>query len=240
VRAVAILLLALAFTGCAPRPDPGNILLFGGRGTSPGDVRAVEEILDRERLAYLTVDSSDLNAMDEARLRAHRLLIVPGGNFVHMGEGLAPVTAVHVRTAVQGGLNYLGICAGALLAGNARENGFNLTAGVRFGFYRAVNQGINKAVVPIASAAGPTLDQYWEDGPELSNWGAVVAKYPDGTPAVTEGAFGNGWVVLSGVHPEAPEGWRRGMSFATPADVDHAFAVTLIRAALNRESLPHY
>jgi glutamine amidotransferase-like uncharacterized protein len=232
--------MALAFTGCGRRADPGNILLFDGRGTSPGDVRAVEAILEREHLAYATADSSELNAMEETRLRAHHLLIVPGGNFMHMGNSLTAATAVNVRNAVQGGLNYLGICAGALLAGNARENGFNLTAGVRFGFYSAVNQGIHKAAVPIASAGGPTLDQYWEDGPQLANWGAVVAKYPDGTPAVAQGSFGNGWVVLSGVHPEAPEGWRRGMTFSTPAAVDNAYAVTLIHASLNRESLPHY
>ena len=32
----------------------------------------------------------------------------------------------------------------------------------------------------------------------------MVGKYPDGTPAIVEGTFGNGWVILSGVHPEAP------------------------------------
>jgi hypothetical protein len=64
-----------------------------------------------------------------------------------------------------------------------------------------------------------------------------VATYPDGTPAVVEGASGGGWVVLSGVHPEAPESWRRDMSFGTPASVDNAYAATLVRAALDRTSL---
>jgi hypothetical protein len=30
------------------------------------------------------------------------------------------------------------------------------------------------------------------------------------------------------------------MTFRTPASVDNAYAGTLIQAALNRESLPHY
>jgi glutamine amidotransferase-like uncharacterized protein len=89
-------------------------------------------------------------------------------------------------------------------------------------------------------AAGPTLDQYWEDGPELSGWGAVVGKYPDGTPAIVEGSSGSGWVVLSGVHPEAPAEWRHGMTFMTSAATDEAYAWTLIEAALNRTSLPHF
>ncbi|HSU65545.1 MAG TPA: hypothetical protein VLJ39_01610, partial [Tepidisphaeraceae bacterium] len=63
---------------------------------------------------------------------------------------------------------------------------------------------------------------------------------PDGTPAVVEGASGNGWVIFSGVHPEAPENWRRGMTFTTPATAGHAYAATLIAAALNRTTLPHY
>ena len=50
----------------------------------------------------------------------------------------------------------------------------------------------------------------------------------------------DGRVILSGVHPEAPTDWRRGMTFLTPASVDHAYAATLIRAALDGVSLPSY
>jgi hypothetical protein len=74
----------------------------------------------------------------------------------------------------------------------------------------------------------------------LTGWGAVVDKYPDGMPATVEGSFGNGWVILTGVQPEAPASWRRGMDFMAPAEIDNAYAATLIRAALNRLWLPHY
>ncbi len=137
-------------------------------------------------------------------------------------------------------MNYLGICAGGFFAGNSPYNGLNLTSGVQFHFYSAEARGVRKAAVAIAGVGTPTLDQYWEDGPEFTGWGAAVGKYPDGTPAVVQGTFGSGWVILSGVHPEAPADWRRGMTFQTPAAVDHAYAATLIRAALNRESLPAY
>ncbi len=74
----------------------------------------------------------------------------------------------------------------------------------------------------------------------MTGWGVIVGKYPDGTPAIVEGTFRNGRVILTGVHPEAPVSWQRGMGFRTPADIDNAFAATLIRAALNSEWLPHY
>ncbi len=216
------------------------ILLFNGTGASTGDVAALRRLLASEGLNYLAVDSGQLNAMSESQIGGHRLLIVPGGNYVRMGNSLTSSTSANIRAAIQNGLNYLGICAGAFFAGNSPYNGLNLTSGSRFGFYAAEGRGIRKAAVAITAAGGEALDQYWEDGPELTGWGAVIAKYPDGTPAIVEGTFGNGWVVLTGVHPEAPASWRCGMDFRTPADVDNAYAATLIRAALNREWLPHY
>ena len=118
-------------------------------------------------------------------------------------------------------------------------NGLNLTSGVRFGFYAAERQGIRKAAVPVAVVGAPTLDQYWEDGPEFTGWGAAAGKYLDGTPAIVERTFGSGWILLSGVHPEAPASWRHGMTFNTPVTVDNAYAGTLVRAGLNRVSLLH-
>src|SRR5262249_982477 len=134
-----------------------------------------------------------------------------------------------------------GVCGGGLVAGDSPPpyKGLNLTSGVQFRFYDAVRR-VHKTSVAITSADGSTLDQYWEDGPQLTGWGAVVAKYPDGTPAIVEGTSGKGWVILSGVHPEAPASWRRGMTFTTPASVDNAYAGTLIRAALDKRWLPHY
>jgi glutamine amidotransferase-like uncharacterized protein len=237
-----LFLISLALTACAP-PAPSNvppILLFNGTGTSANDVAAVETILNDNHLKYTTVNSAQLNDMGEAQLMAYRLLIIPGGNYIVMGDSLTSTTITNIQNAVQRGLNYLGICAGGLLAGHAACSSLNLTSDVRFDFYAVVNQGIHKAAVPINSPETPALDQYWEDGPQFTGWGAVVGKYPDGTPAVVEGTSGKGWVILCGVHPEAPENWRRGMTFKTSASVDNAYAAALIDAALHRTWLPHY
>lgn len=118
------------------------------------------------------------------------------------GNSLAPSTTANIHNAVQGGFNYLGICAGGFLAGHASYDSLNLTSGVRFDFCADENRGIRKAAVAIARVGTPPLEHYWEDGPQFSGWGAVVGKYPDGTPALVEGTSGKGWVILSGVHPE--------------------------------------
>jgi glutamine amidotransferase PdxT len=221
-------------------PAAADILLFVGSGTWPGDVAAVEQVLRDNHFNYSTANSPQLNAMSESQLHAFRLLIVPGGNFEKIGNNLSPGATANIRSAVRGGLNYLGLCAGAFFAGNSPYNGLDLTGGVRFNFYALEAQGTRKSAVPISVAGASTNDHYWEDGPELSGWGDVVAKYADGTPAVVEGSVQNGWVILTGIHPEAPESWRRGMVFATPASEDNAYAAVLIDAALNATRLSHY
>jgi len=243
VKAPALVfVISLAATACTPPASHTvpPILLFGGAGTSVNDVAAVETILKDKHLEYSTVNSRELNDMSESQLMAYRLMIIPGGNFIDMGNSLTRNTSTNIHNAVQGGLNYLGICAGGFLAGHASYNSLNLTSGVRFDFYSAANQGIRKTAVTITAVDTPPLEQYWEDGPQFSGWGTVVAKYPDGTAAIVEGTSGKGWVILTGVHPEAPEHWRRGLTFTTPASVDNAYAGKVIDAALHGTVLPHY
>jgi len=244
-----LVLFVLNLAGCDPPGDSAGplssgrvppVLLFNGTGTSPNDVVAIETLLGKSRISYSTANSAQLNAMSAARLRSYQLIIIPGGDFTRIGSGLRKETSAKLRDAVQHGVNYLGICGGAFFAGRSPYNGLNLTSGVQFGFYSAEARGVRKTAVLISGAKAPALDQYWEDGPQLSGWGAVVGRYPDGTPAVVQGQSGEGWIILTGVHPEAPESWRGGMDFTTPASVDHAYAVTLIGAALERRRLPHF
>jgi len=54
-----------------------------------------------------------------------------------------------------------------------------------------------------------------------------------------------GFVLLSGVHPEAPESWRETKGFTNLPDTDGystdiAYAKSLITAALNGALLAHY
>ena len=178
--------------------------------------------------------------MSDSQLMARRLIIFPGGNYIEMGDSLTPQTTERIRNAVGRGVNYLGICAGGLLAGRADCNCLNLTSGVKFDFYGIVNQGIHKAAVPVRCLDMPVIEHYWEDGPEFTGWGLVVGTYPDGTPAIVEGTFGEGLVILCGVHPEAPESWRRDLAFASTARASNDFAGRLINAALNGTLLLHH
>jgi hypothetical protein len=218
-----------------------SVLIFNGTGTSSTDVTAVENVVKTVGLGYKTANSSQLDAMSQSQLAAYKLFIVPGGDSVKIGNNLTSKATTNVHNAVaQNGLNYLGFCAGGFFGGFSKYNGLNLTSGVWFSLYADYYKGIHKEAVTISFPSGKKLDIYWQNGPDLSGWGSVVGKYPNGRAALTEGHWGNGFVLLSGVHPEAPAAWRYGMQFNTPLDVDLAYAATLVTAAFNGTTLPHY
>jgi glutamine amidotransferase-like uncharacterized protein len=222
-----------------PAAEP--VLLFSGTGTTSSDVSAVEVVLGGLGVGYTKADSTQLNAMSEPQLAGYKLLIVPGGNSITIGQNLSAGTASAIRGAVQDyGVHYLGICAGAFFGGYSIYNGVNLTSGVSFDFYADEFKGIHIEAVEISLPTSAPLDVYWQDGPQLSGWGAVVAKFPDGAPAIVEGPSGKGFVIFTGVHLEAPENWRESLSFKTPIAVDLAYAATVIKAALDGAQLPHF
>ena len=179
--------------------------------------------------------------MSEQQLAGYKLMIVPGGDSTVIGGNLSPGTTANVNGAViDYGLHYLGICAGAFFGGYSIYNGVNLTGGVFFNFYADEFKGIHIEPVLITFPAASPLDVYWQDGPQLSGWGEVVARFPDGTPAITEGLSGNGFVVFTGVHPEAPASWRGSMVFTTPLSVDLDYAGTVVQAAYTGTPLSHF
>jgi len=226
---------ALQLSGTAP------ILIYNGSGTSSTDVAAIESIVSSMGLAYHTVNSSQLNNMTESQLLAYRLFLMPGGNAITISSYLTKNAVANVHNAISAGLNYLGICAGGFFGGYSSYHDYsNLTNGRWFNVYSNNGKGIGKEAISISFATGTKLDLYWQDGPDLSGWGSVIAKYPNGNSAMTEGYWGKGFVLLCGLHPEAPANWRYGMSFYTPLDVDLAYARTLVSAALNRTMLRHY
>jgi hypothetical protein len=80
----------------------------------------------------------------------------------------------------------------------------------------------------------------WWDGPATPAWsGGVIARYPDGKPAISQTRTGLGFVIVSGPHPEAPASWQWD-SGTDPDGVDHDIAAKLIRAAMNKTPLPAY
>ena len=216
-----------------------SVLLYNGTGSSPTDVVALQTILSAMNLSYDAVTSAQLNAMTKAQIASYKLIVFPGGNSIDMGNSLTRTTTANVKAAVSTyGVSYIGFCAGAFMAESSTlYNVFNL-AGTWFDFY-------NYSLIDMVWTTFPDGSRrdlvYWE-GPHVSGFGSVIAKYPNGQAAIAEGKVGKGFVVVSGVHPEAPSNWRYGMADvdADGVTADVNYAATLIAAAYSKIVLPHY
>ena len=69
---------------------PVFVLFLTGTGTSSNDVKAVEAVPRRGHLKHAAVSSHELNGMSVTQLLAYRLMIVPGGNYITIGNSSAP------------------------------------------------------------------------------------------------------------------------------------------------------
>ena len=194
---VSVLLVLLISTGCGspnwsgsnsvkPTPLAGSnttstvpVLLYNGTGTSLNDVTAVESVLSTLSLKYSTANAAQIEAMSESQLAAYKLLIVPGGNSIKIGNSLSKNATTNIHNAVSNdGLHYLGICAGAFFGGYSIYNGLNLTGGVWFNYYADELKGIHKEAVMLSFPNSPSMDMYWQDGPQLSGWGSIAPSIP--------------------------------------------------------------
>jgi hypothetical protein len=236
-------LLSLFFVTAFAQPIRANalseVLLYNGTGSSPTDVVALEAILTGMHLTYDLLTSAQMNAIPKATMISYKMIVFPGGDSIQMGDSLTTATTALVKTAVsQYGVSYIGFCAGAFMAESSTlYNVFNL-AGTWFDFYDATLIDMVWTTFPDGSQRDLV---YWE-GPYLTDFGSVIAKYPNGQSAIAESKVGKGFVLVSGVHPEAPADWRDGMAHVDEDGVppDVAYAGTLLNAAYTQTMLPHF
>ena len=79
-------------------------------------------------------------------------------------------------------------------------------------YYFLENQGTDIAITRELSADVMSRDLLWYGGPVTPDvLGGVIAKYPDGNPAIIQIWSGNGFMTLSGVHPAAPQSIRESL-----------------------------
>ena len=95
----------LTMSGCARTGSDTvvSILLFNGTGSSPNDLAAIARILKERGFEYATANSRQLNGMSESQIMAYRLIIVPGGNYITIGNNLTPETTQRIQKAVHSG-----------------------------------------------------------------------------------------------------------------------------------------
>jgi glutamine amidotransferase-like uncharacterized protein len=226
-----------------------DVLLFNGQGISTSDWQSTESLVKSLGLTYKLVNSAQMNAMSLDQVSDFGLIIVPGGERAGIMSGLSNAAQLNIRQAVRDrGVSYLGFCAGAFAAVGtlAKTNTVSETdLGVIYGSHLANwwpngNTSAIAAVVPVKFADGSSRSLVWWGGPATPEWShGVIGRYSDGKPAISQSWFSKGFVILSGPHPEAPQGWRNTAG-TDPDGLDYVLAKKLITASLERQELPTF
>jgi len=228
------LLIAFAHTAnCA------EVLFYNGAGATSGEIADLEAMITRAGYTYTAVNAPELAAMTEAEIATYKLIVWPGGNSITQGNALyqanpAIFTNVH-NAVVKSGVSYIGFCAGSFIAETSSVYHTFDIARHYFNFYK--QNAID--MVSLEFPQGSNMNVVYWNGPVV-NFGYTIARFPNNAEAIGEDFVGNGFVILSGLHPEAALNW--GVSGYTAAEqtVDNNYAVTLIKAAYTRSLLPHY
>lgn len=205
----------------AADPGPG---VSSGRNGSQTDVLIWEppsyweaeahqlaRITKAHRATYREVSSKELDAMSLDELATYSLLLVPGGDGPTFTASLSKETHARLRAAVQQrGMDYLGFCAGAWIAiapaPTTSDDDVKYGIGVADGPLQEYNylskQGLPYAMSQAIFPGGRRQELLWYGGPITPEQpGAVVARYEDGTAAISQLTSGLGWVIVSGLHP---------------------------------------
>lgn len=222
------------------------VLIFNGTGVSTSDWQNTEAIVKSQGLSYQLVNTAEMNAMSLEELASFGVIIVPGGSGGTIAGSLTTDARIRIRQAVRDfGVGYVGFCAGAWVAvgpeadtNSTASYGFAVAKGSVLPYYwPGGNSSLVADMVDVTFADGSHRSLVWWGGPATPEWqNGVIARYETGDPAISETISGKGYVVISGPHPEAPQGWRA--TAGTDSDgLDYDIAIDMINAALNKQPL---
>ncbi len=169
-----------------------NIFLYTGKGAY--QAKDIENFLAVFEYDYSRVCEHDLDQMD-----VQDIFIVPGGRISDYLVVWGEDGVQRIRSFVERGGIYIGICAGAYVAGTKYEQ----TPGLAF-----VNEQFirteHHSVVDVTDATGKAYQLIAENGPLFSQEieGTVLLADEAQKPQVIEISYGLGKVILFAAHPE--------------------------------------
>jgi glutamine amidotransferase-like uncharacterized protein len=111
LAALGATLICLSAFAAAPTTRPIRVALYEDAGASPNKIAALLENVPTLKVTRVTAEQIRTGALDDADVLIH-----PGGSGGKQGATLAEEGRNRVRTFVQRGGGYVGICAGAYLA----------------------------------------------------------------------------------------------------------------------------
>lgn len=218
-----------------------DVLIYAGDAAAYDDPEALAAIAESKGLTHQSVTSAELNQMSLDDLAKFGTIAWPGGYAGQMSDSLTAQTRDNIRRAVQErGVSFVGICAGAFIAVSPDTSwGLSIVKAETLPYYHLEDEGTDDAMVGIKLTQGSDRQLVWWGGPYLPEWqGGVIARYSDNNqPAIAQTWSGNGLVILSGPHPEAPENWRSKLGLSDSDGLDQEIAGQMLVAAAKQQPM---
>lgn len=260
-----ILISLFFFTACvrpsAPTPDAApdsyqsasasktDFLIYEGPGSWRAELRSLKNILYSNGATYETLSPDKINRLSRKDFEKYNAIMFVGGNARTVRKNLSKDTRALIREAVQmQGLNYLGFCAGAWLAVAPEPSlnedvvaGIGVVSGPLLNITSLEKQGLHYSLDKSIFPDGSRKNLLWYGGPITPDIpGGVIAKYSDGTPAISQIRSGRGMVIISGLHPAATRSILRSINLEDREAIDPVFTWDLLKATINGTSLPAF
>ena len=194
-----------------------RVAVFADAGTNHLLNRNIVRLLESEGIHCLVMDRSRIARQQLANIEAY---IVPGGYSTFQNTATGDGGLVAIREFVESGGRYLGICAGAYMASRdvfwEKEHfpyPLSLFDGTAEGALDDVaawpnESGVSLTLTDAGKRRGLKADAegefYYKGGPRFHGGtnSTVLARYQDGSAAIITRPYGNGEVVLNGIHYE--------------------------------------
>ncbi|KAI8912559.1 biotin-protein ligase [Gorgonomyces haynaldii] len=227
-----------------------NVLLYNGPGVSSFQDHLLQMLKHYLSDSYdvIFVDSNTL--LNEPWEESTALLVIPGGQDLPYIRALEHKGLERIKQFVTNNGNYLGICAGAYLASDSIEFEVgqpNQVVGQRMSLLKIKSVGSVGKHFEYASEQGASAlkikygsvfaNLYVNGGPafELMEQYQVLASYDDGRPAVVQGNYGSGNVILTGPHVEIDGSYIKYMKENAQNPEDAQYLDPLIQPVLETE-----
>jgi glutamine amidotransferase-like uncharacterized protein len=177
------------------------------------------------------------------------LWVQPGGDAIDVSKALKSKRLEMIRDFVYNGGSYLGICAGAFLADTWVDDkntipGLGITPVVTAD-YKKKEIGKKEMILDvywngimrkIYFSQGPTIKENSRGMDQIDIF-AYYFRNEELAPAAWENSYGDGYVVVSGMHPEALPAWKKRLKQKDTDGDDSDLALELFdRAYKNRQA----
>lgn len=191
------------------------------------------------QVQLVTTENFSQELLDKATI-----WLQPGGNAIEVSNDFGPHRMQMLRDFVARGGRYVGFCAGAFFS-DAWVDDFNTVPGL--GITPVVTADFSKEalgsdeVILDVNWAGRMRHIYFNEGgtfkletytPDVKVFAHYQTEGLPGLPAAWENTFGQGRVVVTGTHPEAPPKWREDLNKEDEDGDDYDLALEMIQKAM--------